>query len=269
MSRRNAWLSVAAVVGVAFFFGALVHLILLRYQRGDLYPASSSLRADPLGTRALYEALSAAGGHEVDRGLVPLRRELAEKPAAYLLLGLDARHLSEFVPEETDELSDYVRKGGRVVITLASGDPGAESESDEDARNAKKSGAKKENDKIPLPPIPEPPGQPKTAQEKYERGEYLKDQKIVQRLDPDRYVPEKFEPSLPAVWVSAGTSAARKKRAQRAANRRTKKAPQPNGSWPIPATATCSLSAPPPFPRRTRCRGNRLSPSRVSNRRGK
>lgn len=43
-------------VTAAFLYG-LAHLFALRFERGDIYPEYSSLRADPPGAKALYESL--------------------------------------------------------------------------------------------------------------------------------------------------------------------------------------------------------------------
>jgi len=55
----------AAVLAAAAW--ALVHLFLVRFSAGTPYPPYSSLRTDPLGTRALYEALRMIPGLRVDR----------------------------------------------------------------------------------------------------------------------------------------------------------------------------------------------------------
>jgi hypothetical protein len=208
MPQRNLYLSVAAIAGLALFFYTLVHLILLRYQRGDIFPPSSTLRADPLGARAFYEALPDAGNYEVSRGYVSLRRELAQKPATLFVLGLDAEDFDSFTPDEIDQLDDYLEKGGRVVVTLMPVN-WANNEEERESKE-KKAAAKKEESKdkpsSSAMPIPEPPGQPKTQQEKYEREEYKKDQVIEQKIDPDRYVPDKFHPSLLAVWGMGWTA---------------------------------------------------------------
>ncbi len=51
---RNATL---VVLLLALLLG-VIQLFLLRFQAGDIYPAYSSLRSDPLGTRAFYESLA-------------------------------------------------------------------------------------------------------------------------------------------------------------------------------------------------------------------
>ena len=54
MPRRSLLLQVLALAALVLFSYCLVRLLLLRYERGDVYPAYSTLRADPYGTRAFY-----------------------------------------------------------------------------------------------------------------------------------------------------------------------------------------------------------------------
>src|SRR5881396_3143359 len=53
--RRLPFLCLCVALG-GFAFG-LMHLFQLRFEAGDNYPPYSSLRADPLGTKALYDSL--------------------------------------------------------------------------------------------------------------------------------------------------------------------------------------------------------------------
>jgi hypothetical protein len=265
MPRRSLLLSIAALACVAFFLYALVHLILLRYQHGDIFPPSSTLRADPLGMRVFYEALPEAGNYEVRRGYVSLDRELAQKPATLFVLGLDAGEFSSFTPDEIDRLDDYLQRGGRVVITLMPTNASPESEATE--LRERKGAAKKDESKDSHPPlaVPEPPGQPKTEQEKYEREEYRKDQAAEQKADSDRYVPAKFHPSLLAVWGLGWTVPGEEKRDAKSGTNHGKKsgadqgAPtveySPNGdvlavrSGPVPAENKVPWTSPVSFVR--------------------
>ena len=63
-----------ALVLAAIFIGGLARLFALRYEVGDVYPPYSSLRADPLGTKALAAALGALPGIEVRTNFKPLPR---------------------------------------------------------------------------------------------------------------------------------------------------------------------------------------------------
>ena len=73
----------AALLILGMGFG-IVRLIGLRLEKGDIYPAYSTLRADPLGSKALFDALESIEGREVRRNFRPLR-EL--RPAAPVTSG--------------------------------------------------------------------------------------------------------------------------------------------------------------------------------------
>lgn len=111
--KRLSFITLAFATA-AFLFG-LVHLFNLRFEAGDNYPPYSSLRADPLGTKALFESL--------DR-LVPTRRHLQPlsklgdgRNSALLWLGDDVKEL-RFLPHDFKELETFIHTGGRVVIGL-------------------------------------------------------------------------------------------------------------------------------------------------------
>ena len=63
---RKLPLILLLLVVSGFTFG-LIHLFNLRFESGDNYPPYSSLRAAPLGSKALYESLDQ---------LMPARRHL-------------------------------------------------------------------------------------------------------------------------------------------------------------------------------------------------
>ena len=51
----------------------VVKLFLLRFQAGDVYPAYSSLRSDPLGSRAFYRSLQNLNKAAVSRNYLRLQ----------------------------------------------------------------------------------------------------------------------------------------------------------------------------------------------------
>lgn len=197
MLRRNFFLTLLAVAASALFVLGLVRLLLLRYERGDVYPAYSTLRADPLGTRAYYEALGSVKAYTTDRGYTALDRELAEKPATIFYLGLDADELKFFPEDEVTALDDYVKNGGRIVLTFSPEDPQYE-----DADEIKKPAAKtKPADAKPpakedknTPPADNGP-EPKSQQEKHERDALRREQE-ENKDEPAA----KYHPSLAALW---------------------------------------------------------------------
>jgi len=54
----------------------------LRFQSGDIYPAYSSFRADPLGTKALYESFNRLLA--VEQNFKPLLRMESGRDTAFL-----------------------------------------------------------------------------------------------------------------------------------------------------------------------------------------
>src|SRR5262245_53572895 len=100
---------------LAGFIGGLVHLFHLRFEAGDNYPPYSSLRADPLGAKALYESLDRIVS--VRRHLQSLSKLGEGRDTTLLWLGDDAKDL-RFLPAEFKDLETFVRTGGRLVIGL-------------------------------------------------------------------------------------------------------------------------------------------------------
>lgn len=97
------------------FTAGLVHLFHLRFEGGDNYPPYSSLRADPLGTKALFESLEPLV--ETRRHVRSLSKLSDGRDTTLLWLGAEVSSL-RFVPDEFQRIETFVRSGGRVVISL-------------------------------------------------------------------------------------------------------------------------------------------------------
>ena len=92
MRRRGPLLALLGVLGL--LVAGLAVLFRLRLAQGDVFPAYSSLRSDPLGTRALHDALAQLPGVRVDRQF-KLISELEAAPARTIVMaGLPARAVS-------------------------------------------------------------------------------------------------------------------------------------------------------------------------------
>jgi len=111
---RKLPLLVLAVVLAGFVFG-LIHLFNLRFEAGDNYPPYSSLRADPLGSKALYESLDQL--MPARRHMQPLSKLGDGRATTLVWLGEDVKSL-RFLPQEFKDLETFVRTGGRVIIGL-------------------------------------------------------------------------------------------------------------------------------------------------------
>jgi hypothetical protein len=206
MPRRNFLLPLLLFVMVALFTCLLVRLLLLRYERGDVYPAYSTLRADPLGTRAFYEAVGSTGKYKVARGFTSLHRELEGKPNALLYLGLSANELSSFTKDEVAALDTYVSEGGRVIITFEPRSP-LPTTPDIFKKTEKKKTGPPGKDPAPTNPAEKPPdddsnsAEPQTQQEKFERGELRResDDDDAAEKRKDKIAPD-YHRSIAALW---------------------------------------------------------------------
>lgn len=120
MRRRRGLLIVAMVAVLVVFAVGVVQLIVYRLQTGPSYPKFSSLRADPVGTRALAESLDRVGGLTVSRHYDPLPRDLpAPQRTTLMYLGVDPTARSWEDPNHIrTRLQEFVEGGGRLVVAL-------------------------------------------------------------------------------------------------------------------------------------------------------
>lgn len=136
----------------AFAFG-IVQLFQMRFEAGDVYPAYSSLRADPLGAMALYESLEKIPGLSVRRDFSASDRLPEEPRTTYLHLAGNRFEWDWLPPDSYREIKDFLARDGRLVITFF---PQTEPETfhfnGEEETNSVKS-AKAKNEKM-TPPKP-------------------------------------------------------------------------------------------------------------------
>ena len=106
-----------ALLLIAFLCG-VGHLFVLRFQTGDVYPAYSSLRSDPLGTRVLYESLENLGDLTLGRNYHFLHSLKPEPDTTLFYLGTPADD-SYPVPRDLIEVFDRLAEsGGRLVMSF-------------------------------------------------------------------------------------------------------------------------------------------------------
>jgi hypothetical protein len=97
------------------FAAGLLHLFNLRFEAGDVYPPYSSLRADPLGAKALHDSLNSL--LEVERNFSSLARLADGRNTALFYLGsstADAR----FSTNQYRVFDRFLRTGGRLVLAF-------------------------------------------------------------------------------------------------------------------------------------------------------
>jgi hypothetical protein len=115
MSGRRPWL--APGLALLLVLAAAGWIFQARLGNGDLYPVYSSLRADALGTRALFEALQQVPGLRVDRDFRPLAR-LGAQRRLVVVPGLAWRKWQEVPANQLAAIDAAVRRGARVVLAF-------------------------------------------------------------------------------------------------------------------------------------------------------
>ncbi len=116
MKRHGSLLLLLGLL--AALVGGLALLFQRRVAQGDLFPAYSSLRADPLGIRALHDSLAQVRGVQVERQFTPIT-ELAPQPARTLVLaGIGPKLWTKTRREDFDALDAAVRNGSRLVLAM-------------------------------------------------------------------------------------------------------------------------------------------------------
>lgn len=88
----------------------------MRVTRGDVFPAYSSLRADPLGTRALHDAVALLPGREVLRWQRPLDRLEAGAGDLVIVAGVRRGGRRDLGDEDWSSLDRAARLGADVVV---------------------------------------------------------------------------------------------------------------------------------------------------------
>lgn len=116
VDRWLPWIMVAMAVG---FVAGLVQLFTLRFEASDVFPGYSSMRADPLGARALYESLDRLETVSARRHFEGLDKLGGTADTTLLLLGMyPARGGVKMAQWEIDEIEKVAKNGGRVVVTF-------------------------------------------------------------------------------------------------------------------------------------------------------
>src|SRR6266446_184720 len=105
-----------ALLLAAFAWG-VGRLFDLRYAVGDVYPPYSSLRADPLGTKVMHDALERLPGISVLRNLHATSDLERGRDTVLLILG-ENPSLDIEDPAIIDGVESIALHGGRVVIAL-------------------------------------------------------------------------------------------------------------------------------------------------------
>jgi len=139
-------LLLALLLGGGFASG-LTRLFVLRYEIGDVYPPYSSLRADPLGTKAIAEALDNLPGVEVRRNFKPLPKLRAGGPVTLVYTGVP--HKAYWTEQELAAFESLIVTGSRAVFTFY---PFEEKPNDKEEERSDKKERVKKKEKVEKEP---------------------------------------------------------------------------------------------------------------------
>ncbi|MEO6034774.1 MAG: hypothetical protein ABIQ35_05935, partial [Verrucomicrobiota bacterium] len=116
MKRRNYSLLLLLVLVGGFAFG-VARLFQLRFDRGDIYPPSSSLRSDPLGAKVYYESLREVDSLNLSRLYEPLHKIGSGREKTLFVLGAGAWDLNRVPGQDVKEIQKFLFEGGRIVFS--------------------------------------------------------------------------------------------------------------------------------------------------------
>ncbi len=115
LHRPVIFFALAATLAAVLVIG-LARLFTLRYEAGEVYPAYSTLRADPLGAKAIYAALDEMPGVDVRRNFRPLKKLHPGEPITFVYLGVS--RYGYWTEREVQEFESLVFGGARAVFAF-------------------------------------------------------------------------------------------------------------------------------------------------------
>ena len=116
MARQRVAIFLFAVLLVGFVAG-LVKIFHLRTEHGDVFPPYSTYRADPLGTKALYESLEQIKQLRVSRNFASMNK-IRDPQGMLLFLGLEPAPFFKSPKETLQYFPLWAARGNRVVISF-------------------------------------------------------------------------------------------------------------------------------------------------------
>jgi len=105
------------VIVSGFMFGVL-KLFLLRFEAGDVYPSYSSLRSDPLGSRAFYSSLENINDTVVSRNYLPVQNLEFNENSAFFYIGTPVFDSDSVSAEWFKVFERLTNAGGRLVLSF-------------------------------------------------------------------------------------------------------------------------------------------------------
>ena len=104
---------------LALLAWGLFRLLVLRFAPGDVYPPYSTLRADPLGCKALYAAFQNEGGVKMERNFLKFPQITEPSRTTLFILGFTESEMQLVSKKEVEKLEHFINEGGDLIITFA------------------------------------------------------------------------------------------------------------------------------------------------------
>lgn len=116
-----SWIGLLAIGG--FTLAAISDMMGVRLATGETYPPYSSRRAEPDGTRALYEALNRLPGVSCERNYQPVKRLQANPGDVLIIADIAGGKVQSHCGcvEDGKTLTQWASNGGRVILALRPG----------------------------------------------------------------------------------------------------------------------------------------------------
>jgi len=119
VSSNRPVLLVSFLILLIIFVVGVVQLFVLRFERGDVYPAYSTLRADPLGAKALYESLKNLSNIRVARNYQKTTLLTHPSVGTWFYLGIRSGSVRFFDKKTMDAFEEIADRGGRLFVSFA------------------------------------------------------------------------------------------------------------------------------------------------------
>ncbi len=102
----------------AMFCLLMANLFVLRFKSGDIYPPYSSFRADPLGTKALFESISQIKTLSAERNFSPSNTILKPELTCLIAPGIGSGSHLYITQKEYENIDWLANSGCRLIIGL-------------------------------------------------------------------------------------------------------------------------------------------------------
>ncbi len=118
MPKANTIRAVVFVMIILGFVLGVVQLFLLRFEAGDVYPAYSTLRSDPLGSRAFYSGLKNLRNTSVQRNYRQLDNLEFKESTTFFHIGTPVFNSESVAARWVEAIDRLTAGGGRLVLSF-------------------------------------------------------------------------------------------------------------------------------------------------------